>query len=101
MPSVNGLSHTVRRSHPLLAACGASSHCPPSSGSLLRRGSQVAYVETIQRCSPTGDFNEARLLMASYPQMTEYNEVVQHPATAFIDAELQKGQVKENALGLP
>jgi hypothetical protein len=39
--------------------------------------------------------------MASYPQMTEYNEVVQHPATAFIDAELQKGQVKENALGLP
>ncbi len=39
--------------------------------------------------------------MASYPQMVEYNEVIQHPATAFTDPELQKGRVKENALGLP
>jgi len=39
--------------------------------------------------------------MASYPQIVEYNEVIQHPATAFLDPELQKGRVKENALGLP
>jgi hypothetical protein len=39
--------------------------------------------------------------MASYPQIVEYNEVIQHPATAFVDAELQRGRVKENALGLP
>jgi hypothetical protein len=39
--------------------------------------------------------------MASYPQIVEYNEVIQHPTTAFLDAELQRGRVKENALGLP
>jgi hypothetical protein len=39
--------------------------------------------------------------MASYPQIVEYNEVIQHPATAFVDPELQRGRVKENALGLP
>lgn len=39
--------------------------------------------------------------MASYPQIVEYNEVIQHPATAFLDPELQKGRVRENALGLP
>jgi hypothetical protein len=39
--------------------------------------------------------------MASYPQIVEYNEVIQHPATAFVDPELQRGWVRENALGLP
>lgn len=39
--------------------------------------------------------------MASYPQIVEYNEVIQHPATAFVDPELKQGRVRENALGLP
>src|ERR1700704_6085570 len=37
----------------------------------------------------------------SYPQIVEYNEAVQHPAQAFVDAELKQGTVKENNLGLP
>ncbi len=39
--------------------------------------------------------------MIFYPQIVEYNEVIQHPATAFADPELRQGRVKENALGLP
>jgi hypothetical protein len=39
--------------------------------------------------------------MAPYPGLIEYNEVIQHPATAFVDPELRGGRVKENALGLP
>jgi hypothetical protein len=37
----------------------------------------------------------------SYPQIIDYNEAIQHPATAFVDAELRRGHVRENALGLP
>jgi hypothetical protein len=37
----------------------------------------------------------------TYPQIIEYNEAVQNPAQAFIDPELKKGTVRENALGLP
>jgi hypothetical protein len=36
-----------------------------------------------------------------YPQITEYQEVVQHPGQAFIDPELRQGTVAENNLGLP
>lgn len=36
-----------------------------------------------------------------YPQITEYHEAVQHPAQAFIDADLKQGAVAENTLGLP
>src|SRR5437870_7716277 len=36
-----------------------------------------------------------------YPEIVEYNEAVQHPATAFCDPELRQGHVKLNALGLP
>src|SRR5262249_13615416 len=36
-----------------------------------------------------------------YPQITEYQEAVQHPAQAFLDPELKQGAVAENALGLP
>src|SRR5262249_26632938 len=43
----------------------------------------------------------ARIPMVSYPDIVEYNSIIQHPATAFLDSELQKGRVKENALGLP
>lgn len=39
--------------------------------------------------------------MPGYPQITDYNEAVQHPETAFPDAELRRGRVAENALGLP
>ena len=39
--------------------------------------------------------------MAAYPDIVEYNATIQHPATAFFDSELKKGQVKENILGLP
>ena len=37
----------------------------------------------------------------SYPQSTEYQEAVQHPHTAFFDAELQNSKVDETPLGLP
>lgn len=40
-------------------------------------------------------------MLTPYPQIIEYNEAVQHPATAFRDPELRQGQVKVNALGLP
>src|SRR5499427_2210559 len=36
-----------------------------------------------------------------YPQITEYQEAVQHPLQAFIDPELKQGTVAENSLGLP
>src|ERR1700736_582029 len=36
-----------------------------------------------------------------YPQITEYQEAVQHPALAFVDPELKQGTVAENNLGLP
>src|SRR5215469_3662832 len=36
-----------------------------------------------------------------YPQITEYQEAVQHPLLAFIDPELKQGTVAENSLGLP
>src|SRR6267142_5709315 len=37
----------------------------------------------------------------SYPQITDYQEAVQHPAQAFIDPDLKQGAVAENNLGLP
>ena len=37
----------------------------------------------------------------AYPQITEYQEAVQHPAHAFIDPDLKQGAVAENSLGLP
>jgi len=37
----------------------------------------------------------------AYPQITEYQEAVQHPLQAFIDPELKQGTVAENNLGLP
>jgi hypothetical protein len=37
----------------------------------------------------------------SYPQITEYQEAVQHPGQAFVDPELKQGAVAENNLGLP
>ena len=37
----------------------------------------------------------------SYPQITDYQEAVQHPAQAFIDPDLKLGAVAENNLGLP
>src|SRR4051812_17752396 len=37
-------------------------------------------------------------LLTPYPQIVEYNEAVQHPATAFRDPELRRGQIKVNAL---
>jgi hypothetical protein len=37
----------------------------------------------------------------AYPQITEYQEVVQHPALAFVDPDLRHGIVAENNLGLP
>ena len=40
-------------------------------------------------------------MLTPYPQIVEYNEAVQHPATAFRDPELRRGKVKVNALGLP
>jgi hypothetical protein len=36
-----------------------------------------------------------------YPQITEYQEAVQHPLQAFVDPELKQGTVAENSLGLP
>src|SRR6266508_1524974 len=39
--------------------------------------------------------------MMAYPQITEYQEAVQHPAQAFTDAELKQGAVAENSLDLP
>jgi hypothetical protein len=36
-----------------------------------------------------------------YPQITEYQEAVQHPQTAFADSELQGSRVEETPLGLP
>jgi hypothetical protein len=36
-----------------------------------------------------------------YPQITEYQEAVQHPSMSFVDAELRQGSVAENSLGLP
>ena len=40
-------------------------------------------------------------MLTPHPQIVEYNEAVQNPATAFRDPELRQGQVKVNALGLP
>jgi hypothetical protein len=40
-------------------------------------------------------------VLTPYPQIVEYNEAVQNPATTFRDPELQRGRVKVNALGLP
>jgi hypothetical protein len=37
----------------------------------------------------------------AYPQITDYQEAVQHPAHAFIDPDLKQGAVAENNLGLP
>ena len=37
----------------------------------------------------------------AYPQITEYQEAVQHPALSFVDPELRQGTVAENNLGLP
>jgi hypothetical protein len=37
----------------------------------------------------------------AYPQITEYQEAVQHPALAFVDPALRQGTVAENNLGLP
>src|SRR4030088_2927199 len=37
----------------------------------------------------------------SSPQITDYQEAVQHPAQAFIDPDLKQGAVAENNLGLP
>jgi hypothetical protein len=37
----------------------------------------------------------------AYPQITEYQEAVQHPALAFVDPQLRQGAVAENNLGLP
>src|SRR5215472_4500701 len=37
----------------------------------------------------------------AYPQITEYQEAVQHPLQAFVDPELKQGTVAENNLGLP
>tara|TARA_R110000737_G_scaffold350857_1_gene391162 strand:- start:255 stop:1922 length:1668 start_codon:yes stop_codon:yes gene_type:complete len=39
--------------------------------------------------------------MPKYPTMDQYNEVVQHPKTAFSDAVLQHSKIKTNAMGLP
>ena len=36
-----------------------------------------------------------------YPQITDYQEAVQHPQLAFVDPELKLGAVAENSLGLP
>jgi hypothetical protein len=36
-----------------------------------------------------------------YPQLVEYNEALQHPQTAFLDPELQRGRVRQTPLGLP
>jgi len=36
-----------------------------------------------------------------YPQSTEYQEALQHPRTAFFDAELKNSKVEETPLGLP
>jgi len=36
-----------------------------------------------------------------YPQITEYQEAVQHPQLAFVDPDLKQGTVAENNLGLP
>lgn len=40
-------------------------------------------------------------MLTPYPQIVEYNEAVQNPATAFRDTELRQGRVAVNALGLP
>jgi hypothetical protein len=40
-------------------------------------------------------------VLTPYPQIVEYNDAVQNPATVFRDPELRQGQVKVNALGLP
>jgi hypothetical protein len=37
----------------------------------------------------------------AYPQITDYQEAIQHPAHAFIDPDLKQGAVAENSLGLP
>jgi hypothetical protein len=39
--------------------------------------------------------------MTPHPQIVDYNEAVQNPATAFRDAELRRGRIRQNALGLP
>src|SRR5947209_20564317 len=38
---------------------------------------------------------------ARYPESVEYNEAVQNPAHAFRDAELRRGSIEVNNLGLP
>ena len=37
----------------------------------------------------------------SYPQITDFQDAVQNPGSAFSDPQLQRGSVKENGLGLP
>src|SRR4051812_46676745 len=37
----------------------------------------------------------------SWPLSQEYNEAVQHPADAFADPELKRGEAATNALGIP
>ena len=37
----------------------------------------------------------------SWPQAQEYNEAIQNPNTAFLDADLRRGTVRQNKLGLP
>jgi hypothetical protein len=39
--------------------------------------------------------------MTKYPTMDQYNDTVQHPATAFSDAVLKGAKIKTNAMGLP
>jgi hypothetical protein len=38
---------------------------------------------------------------ARYPEIVEYHEAVQNPASAFRDPELRQGRIEVNALGLP
>lgn len=39
--------------------------------------------------------------MSKYPTMDQYNDAVQHPMTAFSDADLKASKIKTNAMGLP
>src|SRR5215469_12457147 len=78
--------------------CSGRSHLSRNSSISSRLNEpKDAYVAMTQHFSPTGE-NQP---VTPYPQIVEYNEVIQHPATAFVDPELQQGRVKENTLGLP
>ncbi|MEH6489327.1 hypothetical protein [Hyphomonas oceanitis] len=39
--------------------------------------------------------------MSGYPTMDQYNDVVQHPGTAFTDASLRLAVIEKNGMGLP